>query len=71
MIGRPGKVGVSVVFGFEEIWKNVFVGPSLVALGFPLVVVEFVASDVDHSVQNAGSSKHLGDIGLVFDGISC
>ena len=48
-----------VVLGAAEVRQHLVVGPAVVALGGPVVVVGAVAADVDHRVDRARASQHL------------
>src|SRR4029077_14251686 len=47
-----------VVFGTDEVRKDVVVGPAGCTRSGPLIVVVGVAADVDHCVHRARSSEH-------------
>ena len=53
------KIGVTVIFRLLEIIQHIFISPTRVTKISPLVIVSFIASDIEHVVQYRRPSKNL------------
>ena len=59
MVVSVGQVRVSIVFRLLEVVQYVRVAPARISVTFPDVVIEAIAADVEHVVEDGGAAHHL------------
>ena len=57
MVRAPRQIGIAVVLTLLEVGKDVPVTPARITERFPLVVIQAVASGVDHRVEDGGAPQ--------------
>lgn len=53
------QVRVSIVFRLLEVVQYVPIAPARISVTFPDVVIEAIAADVEHVVEDGGAAHHL------------
>lgn len=53
------QIRVSVILRFDEVFEDITVTPARVAGRLPLIEVVFVASYIDHVVEDTGAAEDL------------